>query len=45
VSDSIGLAFTQRGVPLVNGSGVVFVLIHGDLTRIGIRPEVLDTVV
>jgi hypothetical protein len=45
VSDSIGLTFTHRGVPVVNGPGVVFVLSHGDLTRTGIRPEVLDTVV
>jgi hypothetical protein len=45
VSDSIGLTFTHMVVPVVNGLGVVFVLSHGDLTRTGKRPEVLDIVV
>jgi hypothetical protein len=45
VSDSIGMTLTHRGVPVVNGPSVVFVLSHGDLTRMGKRPEVLDTVV
>jgi hypothetical protein len=43
--DSIGLTFNHRGVAMVNGPGVVFVLSHGDLIRTSIRPEVLDTVV
>ena len=43
--DNIELTLTHKGVPMVNGLGVVFVLSHGDLTRMGIRPEVLDTVV
>jgi hypothetical protein len=33
MSDSIGLTFTHRGVPVVNGPGVVFVLSNVDLTR------------
>jgi hypothetical protein len=33
VSDSIGLTLTHKGVPMVNGSGVVFLLSHTDLTR------------
>jgi hypothetical protein len=45
MSDSIGMTLTHRGVPVVNGLGVVFVLSHGDLTRTGKRPKVLDTVV
>jgi hypothetical protein len=45
VSDSIRLTFTNKGVHVVNGPGVVFVLSHGDLTRTGIRPKVVDTVV
>jgi hypothetical protein len=36
------MEFTHRGVPVVNGSGVVFFLSHGDLTRMGIRPMVLE---
>jgi hypothetical protein len=39
MSDSIGLTLTHRGVLVVNGPGVVFVLSHGDLTRMGKRPR------
>ena len=39
------MTFIHWGVLVVNGPSVVFVLIHHDLTRTGIRPKVLDTVV
>jgi hypothetical protein len=45
MSYNIRLTFTHMGVLVVNGRGVVFVLSHGDLTRMGIIPEVLDIVV
>jgi hypothetical protein len=30
---SIELSFTQKGVPVVNGPGVLFLLSHTNLTR------------
>jgi hypothetical protein len=33
VSDSIRMTLTHKGVPMVNGLGVVFLLSHADLTR------------
>jgi hypothetical protein len=33
VSDSIRLMLTHKGVTMVNGPGVVFILSHANLTR------------